>query len=331
MSTEVNENPVDVLTSVAEWLEERDYKTALQGPYLYFSKPPSTALSTLELLENPDVFILDLNDESQDDEDRHTHWTTPYVRDNASTLSLILFVFSTKLGENKTSLNETNPNEQEVMATRLQKAEILARNAEARIAELTGEGLPNAWDLARRENPEIFSLGLWSTYRFSADAPLSHRSNRLFYAPLGQEGQGFSSMTISETNLKEGGRVSMGHGADVKFIMAEAFGCAKDIELMRQFGVIRLDLIQTVIDVGPLGLIIPQGKGQGIVKIGEPGKDAPETTVGLCSVFGEAGWHIPSNTTFGMLLSFGPTPPLQDDISVRITLGCCFPKAIEIG
>ena len=50
---------------------------------------------------------------------------------------------------------------------------------------------------------------LWSTSQLGpAAAALANTTTRLFTTPLGQVGQGFAAaLTLSETNLKEGGRI----------------------------------------------------------------------------------------------------------------------------
>ena len=53
-------------------------------------------------------------------------------------------------------------------------------------------------------------LTVWSTFRFAAAAAIANSTNRLFTTPRGQNGQGFAPLTISETSIKEGGRVPSG-------------------------------------------------------------------------------------------------------------------------
>jgi hypothetical protein len=52
---------------------------------------------------------------------------------------------------------------------------------------------------------------LWSTQLHADAAALANGTFRMFTTPLGQVGQGFTqSMSIGETNLKEGGRIPSG-------------------------------------------------------------------------------------------------------------------------
>jgi len=80
------------------------------------------------------------------------------------------------------------------------------------------------------EQPKaLFRFGeqtLWSTQFISTTTSLANQTFRLFTTPVGQFGQGFSAgaLTISETNLKEGGRVPSGIAYDV-------FGIASQVLL----------------------------------------------------------------------------------------------------
>jgi len=60
----------------------------------------------------------------------------------------------------------------------------------------------------------LFRFGetsIWSTYNFNGATAVANSQFRLFTTPIGQTGQGFTnSLSIAETNLKEGGRVPSG-------------------------------------------------------------------------------------------------------------------------
>ena len=57
---------------------------------------------------------------------------------------------------------------------------------------------------------------IWSTYNFNGATAIANSQFRLYTTPRGQTGQGFAnSLTIAETNLKEGGRVPSGVAYDV--------------------------------------------------------------------------------------------------------------------
>lgn len=70
------------------------------------------------------------------------------------------------------------------------------------------------------EQPKsLFRFGetsIWSTYNFNGATAIANSQFRLYTTPRGQTGQGFAnSLTIAETNLKEGGRVPSGVAYDV--------------------------------------------------------------------------------------------------------------------
>ena len=81
-------------------------------------------------------------------------------------------------------------------------------------------GLPPSVPFEQPKN--LFRYGeqtLWSTQLHAGAAgavALANGTYRLFTTPLGQVGQGFTnSLTIGETNLKEGGRIPSGIAYDV--------------------------------------------------------------------------------------------------------------------
>ena len=83
--------------------------------------------------------------------------------------------------------------------------------------EKLGMGSPPPVGFQQPKNVYRFGeLTIWSTQLLAASTVLANSSFRLFTTPLGQNGQGFSqALTISETSIKEGGRVPSGIAYDV--------------------------------------------------------------------------------------------------------------------
>ena len=64
-----------------------------------------------------------------------------------------------------------------------------------------------------RDVVRVGEQALWSTQKLAAAAQ-ANQTYRLFSTPLGQSGQGFTTITISESNIKEGGRIPAGLAYD---------------------------------------------------------------------------------------------------------------------
>ena len=118
---------------------------------------------------------------------------------------------------------------------------------------------------------------IWSTVRITAPAlgaAVANQTFRLFSTQLGQNGQGFAPMSISETNQKEGGRIPSGLAFDVSGIAcivhpSDTSGpgalsqpdSLSALQVITRHGVISWDFLSTIIDVAPCSLI---GAGGGI-------------------------------------------------------------------
>ncbi len=214
--------------------------------------------------------------------------------------------------------------------------------------------------IPQHQPTNLFRYGeitLYSTYAL-LPSTLANTSNRLFSTPLGQIGQGFSvGMTISLTNLKEGGRIPNGQAYDVYGVAAQVLGGADatggtlatpfdtgaagagDIQNLQNVvnnGVLRWDFTQTVIDICPVMLA---GAGGGV--FGSVSQNAAGANAGAMGNGNGGIWvyrkhpvALPGSTTFAVLLDFGSTAAAQPSASttaVRVVLLGAYKSVIEIG
>ena len=199
---------------------------------------------------------------------------------------------------------------------------------------------------------------LWSTQRLTDSAgAIAGGIFRLFTTPMSQTGQGFSgSLSIAETNQKQGGAIPAGQAIDV-------FGIACDIYLMTtgaadadgsgvlaadtivttqqvsnliKNGVLSWDFLATTIDIAPIQLV---GSGGGVF-------GAVATTVNAQSAGsinnGNGGvWlyrkhpvTLPGQSVFAVLLRVGSRAAAlaaNIDVIVKVVLMGYYKTAIEIG
>lgn len=203
-------------------------------------------------------------------------------------------------------------------------------------------------------------IGLWSTFLFSAGTVLANTQNRIFSTALGGQGQGFTrSLTISETSLKESGRIPSGQAYDVYGIatqiipvvnstgkwngtFADSALSASTLQNFVSCGVLSFDFTQTRIVQCP---IMMAGAGGGVYGTVATADAATPTTFGALNN-GNGGIYamrknpvsLPGSTTFSMLIEFGEgaaTMPAQqqDDLAVacRVVLLGAYRSVIEVG
>jgi len=189
---------------------------------------------------------------------------------------------------------------------------------------------------------------IWSTVRIGA-AAVANQTFRLFSTQLGQNGQGFAPMSISETNQKEGGRIPSGLAFDVMGIACVTApaevkvggGASPDnlscLQTVTRHAVVSWDFLQTIIDVAPCSLI---GAGGGIsggitqTNAGGAGADVAYFQNGLGGlwVYRKFPVALPANSTFNVLLRFGNNAPaFPVAYEIKIGLIGAFKTAIEVG
>ena len=223
-----------------------------------------------------------------------------------------------------------------------------------------GEGAVPPVPFSQPKN--LFRYGeqtLWSTQLLSssAAAPLAvaNATFRLFTTPLGQNGQGFANaLTISETNLKEGGRIPAG-------ISYDAFGIAAIVGMSTgqldagtlnqtmdnqaqiqqllnivQNGVLSWDFTQTQVDIAPIGLIGAGGGAYGAVGQNAAAANSGHMNNGAGSVwlYRKHPVALPGTTTFSILMRFGSRAAVllgTNSMFVKVVLLGYYKNVIEIG
>lgn len=210
----------------------------------------------------------------------------------------------------------------------------------------------------------LFRFGeitLYSTVQLVAGA-IANTNQRLFTTPLGQTGQGYAAaLTVSETNLKEGGRIPSGQAYDVfgvacqvmgmtadngtmsvpfntDGVFAAAPGNVSDLQNVVNNGVLVWDFTQTQVFISPVMLA---GAGGGVY-----GSVAATTTVAATSSSlgamnnGNGGiWMyrkhpvaLPGSSTFAVEIQFGArAAAIATATAMRVVLLGYYKSVIEIG
>ena len=190
-----------------------------------------------------------------------------------------------------------------------------------------------------RDVVRVGEQALWSTQKLDAVAQ-ANQTYRLFSTPLGQSGQGFTTLTISETNIKEGGRIPAGLAFDTfgiaSIIKASAAlqPALADVQNIYSHSCLSWDFLATIIDVAPVALV---GAGGGIfgVAAGNPAaNDLPVLNNGSGGLFVYRRHPIalPANSTFNILLRFGgEAGTLSQATNFQVVLIGSYRQAVEIG
>jgi len=203
----------------------------------------------------------------------------------------------------------------------------------------------------------LFRFGeitLYSTSQLVAGA-IANTNNRLFTTPLGQTGQGWAAgMTVSETNLKEGGRIPSGQAYDVfgvatqvmamtanngtmslPFVQAAAAaGAVPDLQNVVNNGILVWDFTQTQVFIAPVMLA---GAGGGVY--GAIASTAAATPLGAMNNGNGGIWMyrkhpvaLPGSSTFAVECQFGVhTAALGTAVALRVVLLGYYKSVIEIG
>lgn len=203
----------------------------------------------------------------------------------------------------------------------------------------TGPGVSSVPMELPKDVVRVGEQALWSTARLAA-AALVNTTTRLFTTPLGQQGQGFAAgLTLSETNLKEGGRIPAGLAYDTYGIACiiqpsgALFLNNRDAQNIYNNGVLSWDFLQTVIDVAPVSLV---GAGGGLFGMSlDQGGAATQSLInngaGGLWVYRRFPVSLPSNSTFNMLLRFGQGAQALNQITdIKVVLVGGYRQAVEI-
>lgn len=233
------------------------------------------------------------------------------------------------------------------------------RNQEDRIRELTNRPVVDPDQVAPKEGA---AMALWSTVHLSADEVIASSKVRFFVSALGTaamkkksisvselmrlateaQQQGLNnldglfsptSVTIADTNLREPGRLPIGVSARVKAMAVELMGGSEKDLIAVKSGVLQLDLAETMISVcPPLGAFTWDASGRvGTARISS-GEWSQEEQESRRAVFGGRNLTLPGSGSFAFSLSFGSdTPPLVEDMKIRLTLSLEYASVFEIG
>ena len=222
-------------------------------------------------------------------------------------------------------------------------------------------GLPPSVPFNQPKN--LFRYGeqtLWSTQLHATGSAIANGSFRLFTTPLGQVGQGFSSsLSIGETNLKEGGRIPSGIAYDVFGIScqvgvsetAETAGASAILGLpmntagqigtltnIQSNGVLSWDFTQTQVDIAPIQMIGAGGGAFGSVSttsFASSTVGAMNNGAGSIFLYRQHPVSLPGNSTFSILLRYGSRmgaiKATSTSAFVKVSLFGYYKNVIEIG
>ena len=207
----------------------------------------------------------------------------------------------------------------------------------------------------------LFRFGeqtIWSSYFFPGVSTLASTQNRLFSTPVGQVGQGYTrSLSIAETNLKQGGMVPSGVAYDVFGIAAEfsLASAATDVagttagdpvdtaaEIAQltaciHNGVLSWDFTQTQVDICPMILAGAGGGAFGAVAQNAAGANSGNMNNGNGSIwmYRKHPVALQGSSTFSIVLRFGSRARANaapdNAFEVRTTLLGYYKNVIEIG
>ena len=208
----------------------------------------------------------------------------------------------------------------------------------------------------------LFRFGeitIWSTQFHAATTALQSGTFRLFSTPIGNQGQGFANaLSITETNLKEGGRVPSGVAYDVFGVATQVLdstgptdvagntlsnpivapGIVADLLNIVNNGILSWDFTQTQVDICPVMLAGAGGGAFGAVATADTG--TPVTTGTMQNGNGGVWMYrkhpvaLPGNSTFAIVLRYGSRAAAvsaANAIAVRVVLMGYYKNIIEIG
>lgn len=205
----------------------------------------------------------------------------------------------------------------------------------------------------------VFRFGeqtLWSSQFLAGASAVANGTFRLFTTPLGQQGQGFAAgMSISETNIKEGGRIPSGIAFDCFGIAVQQIATANQFDVgtnagdpvntaaeigdlvnLQNNGVIVWDFTQTQVEVCPIMLA---GSGGGAFGALAANDAVAPSTLGNVNNGNGSIWlyrkhpvALPGNSTFSIVLRFGSRAAVvgQNGLIVRVVLLGYYKNVIEI-
>ena len=211
----------------------------------------------------------------------------------------------------------------------------------------------------------LFRFGeitLYSTFLLGAANAVANTSNRLFATPLGQQGQGFgAALTVSETNLKEAGRIPSGQAYDVFGVAGQVMGhdttnnqtdvpfnidgaaggatagLVADLQNIINNGVLVWDFTQTQVFICPLMLAGAGGGAFGAIAQNAAGANSGSMGNGNGGIwmYRRHPVALPGNSTFAVLIQFGgfssALGAAPAGVAIRVVLLGYYKSVIELG
>lgn len=228
---------------------------------------------------------------------------------------------------------------------------------------LTSPGAGPIPGVPQHQPSNLFRFGeitLYSAHAFGAAAAattLANTTNRVFVTQLGGTGQGWpSGLTVSETNLKEPGRIPSGQAYDVFGVAGQCMawdptndeldipivqaagtnGAVADLVNVVNNGILAWDFTQTKVFICPLMLA---GAGGGVY--GAIASTAAASPLGAMNNGNGGIWMyrkhpvaLPGNSTFSVEIQFGRrTAQIAsgNGFAIRVVLLGYYKSVIEIG
>ena len=208
------------------------------------------------------------------------------------------------------------------------------------------------------EQPKnLFRFGeqsLWSTQLLASGTVLDNSTQRLFSTALGGTGGGFTNpLSVTETNIKEGGRIPSGAAYDVFGIACQVMvsdntadtgdfdtpidstALIGDLLRVIQGGVLAWDFLQTQIYICPVMMAGAGGGAFGAVATGNAVNSGHMNNGnGQIWMYRKHPTALPGASTFNVLLQFGSrvgAVGAANSIAVRVALLGYYKNVIEIG
>ncbi len=198
------------------------------------------------------------------------------------------------------------------------------------VGELTGAGLPDAWELLSAASTGAGvegAVNAWSTYYWRAGERLAHSRPRLFAMAMGHVGAGKTEPhTLTDTSLMVANCLPF--PGLVVAVAVELYG-DDDAALaaVRSAAVLSIELGSVVHHLGPLSAFRwtgEPGRLAGVYQVAAapsapapvPAEPAPVLSVGVAGLGVRLG-----DGRFAVLAAFGEIPPLGGPVRMRVTLG----------
>lgn len=201
-------------------------------------------------------------------------------------------------------------------------------------------------DSSKRQVPlelpkDVIRVGegsIWSSHRVTGN--LSNRVLKFFQGRLGQAAQGYTRLTIGETNVRESGRIPNGQGfviSDIACIVKPVGNTPLPVQILQSVyshSCLVWDFLSTEISIAPVALV---GAGGGIFGVGAGNPLANDLPVvsngsGATWVYRRNPVLLPPATVFAISQRFGlEAAPPQVPFVLQLVIMGRYKQAIDIG